>query len=81
MGKWYINNSKTKEKPILFFDFLSIFQRKQWGRNLECLDEEFIMHSGMCIQSDSFIVVPLANYLITETSFSSLCNHCNYVSM
>ena len=28
MGKWYINNSKTKEKPILFFEFLNILRDK-----------------------------------------------------
>ena len=22
MGKWYLNNSKSKEEPILFFEFL-----------------------------------------------------------
>ena len=24
-----------------------LFQREQWGCNLECLDEEFIVHSGI----------------------------------
>ena len=28
MGKWYINNSKMKEKPILFFEFLTILRDK-----------------------------------------------------
>ena len=28
MGKWYLNNSKTKEKLILFFEFLSILREK-----------------------------------------------------
>ena len=28
MGKWYLNNSKPKEKPILFFEFLIILREK-----------------------------------------------------
>ena len=28
MGKWYLNNFKTKEKSILFFEFLSILREK-----------------------------------------------------
>ena len=28
MGKWYLNNSKTKEKSILFFEFLSILREQ-----------------------------------------------------
>ena len=28
MGKWYLNNSKSKEKTILFFEFLIILREK-----------------------------------------------------
>ena len=28
IGKWYLNNSKSKEKPILFFEFLIILREK-----------------------------------------------------
>ena len=28
MGKWYLNNSKSKDKPILFFEFLIILREK-----------------------------------------------------
>ena len=28
MGKWYINHSKTKEKQIYFFEFLSLIREK-----------------------------------------------------
>ena len=28
MGKWYLNNSKTNEKSIYFFEFLSLLRTK-----------------------------------------------------
>ena len=28
MGKWYLNKSKSKLKPILFFEFLIILREK-----------------------------------------------------
>ena len=28
MGKWYLNNSKSKDNPILFFEFLIILREK-----------------------------------------------------
>ena len=28
IGKWYLNNSKTQNKPIYFFDFISLDKEK-----------------------------------------------------
>ena len=54
MGKWYLNHSKTREKQIYFFEFLSLIQEKLElilngavivGRNAEPWQSAFIITS------------------------------------
>ena len=45
------------------------FQRKQWGPNLECTDEEFIVHLGISvygIKSNLIPSLPRETYFFSE---------------
>ena len=41
IGKWYLNNSKTQNKPIFFFDFISLIKEKtEILRNVNLINNE-----------------------------------------
>ena len=41
IGKWYLNNSKTQNKPIFFFDFISLIKEKtEILRNVNIINNE-----------------------------------------
>ena len=41
IGKWYLNNSKTQNKPIYFFDFIALIKEKtEILRNVNLINNE-----------------------------------------